>query len=152
MSSPEGNAQATILLVEDERALRSFVRSQLTKEDYTVITAVDGMDALEQAEKNNGSIDLLLSDVEMPRMTGVELATQFFQISPNTRILLMSGMPSGMLVLNERWQFLPKPFLADMLKAKIRHILKKTPEFPAGSGKEPGNRSRPPLPGVGEQK
>jgi len=121
-------------LVEDEHAVRSFVLSLLTREGYSVITAVDGIDALEKAGRYDGAIDLLLSDVEMPRMTGVELATQFFQIRPATRILLMSGMPSGLLVLNEGWQFLPKPFMADILRMKIRHILKKTPESPGGHG------------------
>jgi len=131
MPPPDGNTPETILLVEDERNVRSFVLSLLNKAGYTVITAVDGLDAMEKASKFGGSIELLLSDVEMPRLTGVELATQFFQQRPDTRILLMSGLPSGLLILNEGWQFLPKPFAATMLLAKIRHILKKTPEFPA---------------------
>src|SRR5436309_1670610 len=112
---PDERTRATILLVEDEHSVRSFVLSLLTREGYEVITAVDGVDALEKAGQHDGFIDLLLSDVEMPRMTGVELATQFFQIRPATQILLLSGGPSGMLVLNEGWQFMPKPFMTDML-------------------------------------
>lgn len=131
MSPPDGNVQTTILLVEDEQPVRSFVRCLLTKEGYTIIAAVDGLDALDKAGKHDGAIDLLLSDVEMPRMTGIELATQFFHVRPDTKILLMSGMPSGLLLLNEGWQFLPKPFMAAMLRAKIRHILRKTPGYPA---------------------
>src|SRR5262249_60165062 len=114
----------------------------LTKEGYAVIMAVDGMDALEKAEKHDGSIDLLLSDVQMPGMTGIELATQFHG-RPNTRILLMSGLPSRMLVLREGWQFLSKPFLANLLKAKVRRVLKQTIEFPASSGKCEWQKSDP---------
>ena len=131
MSPPYGNVQTTILLVEDEQPVRSFVRSLLTKEGYIIIAAVDGLDALDKAGKHDGPIHLLLSDVEMPRMTGVELATQFFHVRPDAKILLMPGMPSGLLVLNDGWQFLPKPFMVEMLKAKIRHMLGKTPGYPA---------------------
>ena len=118
MSPQDKNAPETIILVEDELDVRSFALSLLKKAGYTVITAVDGIDAMEKASKFGGSIDLLLSDLEMPRMTGVELATQIFLQRPDTRILLMSGLPSGLLILNQDWQFLPKPFVASMRLAK----------------------------------
>lgn len=126
MPTRDGNAK-TILLVEDEHAVRTFVLALLQKCGYNVISAVDGIDALDKANAHKGAIDLLLSDVEMPRMTGVELATQFSKERPNIPILLMSGLPSGMILLNEGWQFLPKPFMARMLKTRISHILMGSP-------------------------
>lgn len=62
----------------------------------------------------------ILSDVEMPGMTGIELAIRLNRTRPETRILLISGFDSGMLVLNNGWQFLPKPFVANMLRDRIR--------------------------------
>lgn len=59
----------------------------------------------------------------MPNMTGIELATQLQIDRAEIRVLLMSGMVSGMLLLNEGWQFLPKPFMANLLKERIRHLL-----------------------------
>jgi two-component system cell cycle sensor histidine kinase/response regulator CckA len=137
MSPPDGKeqAEATILLAEDEQTVRSFVLSLLTRTGYNVITAVDGMDALQKARNHNGTIELLLSDVQMPGMTGVELATQFSIDRPATKILLMSGLPSGMILLNEGWHFLPKPFMMGMLKSKIKEMLSKTSEFSEGVGK-----------------
>ena len=84
-------------------------------------------DALEKAREFDGTIHLLLSDIEMPGMTGIELAIQLNQERPNTEILLISGLATGMLVLNNGWQFLPKPFVADMLRDRIRDFLSEQP-------------------------
>ena len=66
----------------------------------------------------------------MPKMTGIELATQLQLERPNIQVLLMSGVAAGMLLLNEGWQFLPKPFMSNMLKARIQDLLRDEP--PAG--------------------
>jgi DNA-binding response OmpR family regulator len=113
----------TILLAEDEEPVRTFVNALLEASGYSVIVAVDGKDALEKSRAHAGRIDLLLSNIEMPGMNGVELATQLRRERAETRILLISGFPSGLLVLDEGWQFLPKPFVPNMLKAKIRLML-----------------------------
>lgn len=113
----------TILLAEDEQPVRTFVLAMLQKAGYNVIIAVDGQDGLEKSKQFKGTIHLLLSDVQMPKMTGIELATQLQIDRPETRILLMSGMASGMLLLNEGWQFLPKPFMSNLLKERIQHLL-----------------------------
>lgn len=113
----------TILLAEDERPVRTFVLIMLQKAGYNVIVAVDGQDALEKSRQYKGTIDLLLSDVEMPNMTGVELATQIQIDRPEICVLLMSGLASGMLLLNDGWQFLPKPFMFNILKDRIKHLL-----------------------------
>ena len=113
----------TILLAEDDHPVRTFVLAMLQKAGYNVIVAVDGQDGLAKSREFKGMIHLLLSDVEMPNMTGIELATQIQIDCPEIRVLLMSGMISGMLLLNEGWQFLPKPFMANLLKERIRHVL-----------------------------
>lgn len=114
----------TILLAEDEEPVRTFVNALLEASGYSVILAVDGKDALEKSKAYAGKIDLLLSNIVMPGMNGVELATRLRLERAETGILLMSGFASGFLVLDEGWQFLPKPFVPEMLKAKIRRMLK----------------------------
>jgi DNA-binding response OmpR family regulator len=113
----------TILFAEDEEAIRGFVLPLLRQNGYEVILAEDGMDALRKARQHTGQIHLLLSNVQMPGMTGIELATQLQIESPNTAVLLISGTASGMIVLDTGWDFLPKPFLPRMLVEKIESIL-----------------------------
>lgn len=126
----------TILLAEDEQPVRSFVLAMLQKAGYNVIVSVDGQDGIAKSREFEGTIHLLLSDVEMPNMTGIELATQIQIDRPETLVLLMSGMVSGMLLLNEGWQFLPKPFMANLLKERIHHLL-----LEQGSGAGSGGNS-----------
>jgi CheY-like chemotaxis protein len=64
-------------------------------------------------------IHLLLADFQMPGMTGIELATKITAQLPEIKVLLMSGFTGGMLVLNEGWHFLPKPFIPSQLRALI---------------------------------
>lgn len=118
-----GQNGKTILLAEDEHPVRTFVLAMLQKAGYNVIVAVDGQDGLAKSREFKGMIHLLLSDVEMPNMTGIELATQIQIDRPEIRVLLMSGMIPGMLLLNEGWQFLPKPLMANLLKERIRYVL-----------------------------
>ncbi len=120
-------SQKTILLADDDGQLRRFISSLLSKCGYNLILADDGKEALRKAGEFSGVIDLLLSDVEMPGMTGIELSIQINRLRPETRILLISGLPSGILVLNNGWQFLPKPFVADMLRDRIRDFLSEQP-------------------------
>jgi len=94
---------------------------------YRVIVARDGRDALQKARDFNGIIHLLLSDVDMPGMTGIEPAIQLNQERPDTKLLLISGLPTGMLVLNNGWQLIPKLFMVDMLRDRIRDFLTEQP-------------------------
>lgn len=135
--SPDG--KTTILLAEDEQPYRSSLLVLLQKSGYNVIVAVDGLDALERARDHKGNIDLLLSNVQMPRMTGVELATQLCMERPEMRVLLISGVAAGMLVLNNDWQFLPKPFMFQILKQRIERMLKDKPQ----SNRDPSNFGSP---------
>ena len=124
---PPANSEKTILFADDDGQVQKFVSELLHRSGYKVILACDGNDALQKARDFQGIIHLLLSDVQMPGMTGIELAIQVNQERPDTKILLISGLDSGMLVLNNGWQFLPKPFLADMLRDRIRDFLTEQP-------------------------
>lgn len=121
------NSGKTILFAEDEGPVRSFVSALLLRSGYELIVASDGKEALEKARQHVGPIHLLLSDVEMPRMTGIELAIQLNQERAETKVLLISGLTTGMLVLNNGWHFLPKPFVGDMLRDRIRECLSEQP-------------------------
>jgi DNA-binding NtrC family response regulator len=123
------NADKTILFADDDGPLQKFVAALLTKVGYKLILANDGKDALQKAREYKGQIHMLLSDVEMPHMTGIELAIQLNQERPDTKILLISGLETGLLVLNNGWQFLPKPFMGDMLRDKVRDFLNEQPSI-----------------------
>lgn len=115
--------QKTILLVDDDRRIIAFVCELLGNDGYDVITATTGQEAIEKSTAHAGEIPLLLSDFQMPGMSGVELATQISAMRPNIKVLLMSGFPEGMLVLNEGWHFLAKPFIASQLLALVREFI-----------------------------
>ena len=120
---PAPDKGKTILLAEDEQVVRTLVLTVLQQSGYHVITGVDGKDALEKSRLFKGTIDLLLSDVNMPHMTGIELATQMQIERPLIPVLLMSGMAARLSPLNEGWQVLLKPFMCDMLRRTIQHLL-----------------------------
>ncbi len=125
--SPRGTE--TILLVEDEAAVRSLLRRFLDGQGYRVVEASDGEMALEQAENRDGEIDLLLTDLVMPGMGGFELARQMESRWPDLKILFMSGYSEdavGMMdsePLMDSANFLQKPFSTDLLARRVRAIL-----------------------------
>jgi len=83
--------KATILLVDDDTNDRELMYALLSKEMYFVIKAGDGKEALECFENHDGKIDLLLTDIHMPEMDGVELAKKIFSRDPTTKVLFASG-------------------------------------------------------------
>ncbi|MGH7669729.1 MAG: ATP-binding protein, partial [Gemmatimonadaceae bacterium] len=85
------NGTETILLVDDETQVRVVTERALASFGYRVLTATDGVDALEVAAAHDGPIHLLLTDVRMPRMGGLQLAAQLMTLRPELRVLLMSG-------------------------------------------------------------
>ena len=127
MVPQDSNADKTILFADDDGQIQKFVAALLSKCGYNLIVANDGFIALQKARDYHGVIHLLLSDIEMPGMTGIELAIQLGRERPETKVLLISGLDSGLLVLNNGWQFLPKPFMADMLRDKVRDFLSEQP-------------------------
>jgi len=121
MSLP--NPSKTILFVYRNGSFHKFVAALLSSSGYRLITARNGADALHKAGAFDGAIHLLLAGVELPGMTGMELAIQVHRERSDTKILLISGLDSGILTLDEDWQFLPKPFMANLLRDTIQELL-----------------------------
>lgn len=112
------SSSKTILVVDDEPQILSIVSGFLCGQ-YHVLTATSGADALQKSQKFKGEIHVLLSDFQMAGMTGIELATRITAARPEIKVLLMSGYAEGMLVLNEGWHFLPKPFILSQLRSLV---------------------------------
>lgn len=116
----------TVLLVEDEHAVRAFVRAALEPYGYRVLEAGDGAQALALCEERRGAIHLLLTDVVMPSMDGPALARRLALLHPETKVLYISGYPDSALThrsfaLGDG--FLEKPFTPDALRRKVREVL-----------------------------
>jgi DNA-binding NtrC family response regulator len=120
--APQKNKK-TVLVVDDEPSILAVVSGLLGDDDYDILTAGTGADALQQSRDFKGAIDLLLSDFQMPGMSGMDLATSMTLERPRLKVLLMSGFPAGMLVLNEGWHFLAKPFVASQLRALVTGLV-----------------------------
>lgn len=117
----------TILLVEDADSLRELGREILEDGGYTVIEASSGTAALETLERHTGSLDLVLTDLVMPGMSGRELVDQIRRLRPGTKVLFMSGYTDDALghngVLESGTAFVEKPFTIDGLLRKVREVL-----------------------------
>ncbi len=121
------NGSETILVVEDEEALRRLATRLLETAGYTVLSAADGEQALITCERHAGKIDLLLTDVVMPRMSGKRLAERLATTRPTLKILYMSGYTDDAIVqhgvLDADTHFIAKPFSEADLTRKIRAVL-----------------------------
>jgi CheY-like chemotaxis protein len=121
----------TVLVVEDDEMVRSLTCLGLRKYGFTVIEAVDTREALIQGAEFPGKIDLLLTDVVMPQMSGHQLAEKIEPLRPGIQVLYMSGYTDNAIVhhgvLDPGLAFLQKPFSPKMLARKIRSLLRKSP-------------------------
>jgi two-component system cell cycle sensor histidine kinase/response regulator CckA len=116
----------TVLLVDDEEGVRKLLSAILKSNGYDVLDANNGSAALAAYEKNAHKIDLVVTDIVMPQMTGFELARQLGERSPTLKILYMSGYRDNALGGaggEVPRAFLHKPFTPDILLAKIREVL-----------------------------
>jgi PAS domain S-box-containing protein len=117
----------TILLVEDETLVRSIVQRALSMHGYAVLEAFHGDEALRTCEQHEGPIHILLTDVVMPGMTGLQLAERAARTRPDMKILFMSGYTDAALVhqgkLTTSTAFLGKPFTGEALATKVRQVL-----------------------------
>ena len=129
--SPGQKRSGTILLVEDADDLREVTERILAKNGFYVISAANGSDALEAAKEYLGTIDLLLTDVVMPRMQGDELAVRLAAMRPYIRVLYMSGYAQPLLrddgTLEDGVLLVEKPFTEPVLLAKVDHALQAAP-------------------------
>ena len=112
----------TILLVEDEPAVRNLFVRALTREGYRIHEARNGHEAVELFDRVGENIDLLVTDLRMPLMGGLELADQLRARRPGMKLLCVSGYP-GSDVPSLDAEFLAKPFSRDALLTKVRQIL-----------------------------
>lgn len=123
--SPRG--RETVLVVEDDEAVRELAREILEKTGYTVLEARHGVEALLISDRHTGPIQLLLTDVIMPQLNGRGLAQRLTSLRPDIKVLYMSGYTTKDLIshgmLDAGVAFLQKPFTPDGLALKVRQVL-----------------------------
>jgi two-component system, cell cycle sensor histidine kinase and response regulator CckA len=133
---PKGSAQpvdarTTIMLVEDETSVRGLFSHVLARRGFRVLEACDGVDALRVFTENMDAIDLVISDIVMPKMNGRELATHLRLVRPGIRVILMSGYTDEALVrpdtLGPGMVFLQKPLRSETLLAAVLELLNAPP-------------------------
>ena len=122
----EPSGRTTLLLVEDEPALRTLVVTMLEEQGYRVLQAGNGLDAIELAERHRGPLHLLITDVVMPRLSGPELAQRLRSLRPGLEVLFMSGYNDSRLVSRgveeAKVNLLVKPFTPDQLFERVRSL------------------------------
>jgi len=131
--SAELKGDETILLVEDEESVRSLVREFLEEQGYKVLVARDGAQGLKVSREFRGRIDLLITDVIMPKLGGVELAEQLRKKRPGLLVQFISGYAEGEIEMEKggagqpplEEPLLQKPFRMAVLAASIRRLLER---------------------------
>ncbi|MGA7239249.1 MAG: response regulator [Bryobacteraceae bacterium] len=114
----------TILVVDDNETVLKVVVKILEAANFRVYSAANGPFALKLASQTTETIDLLLSDVEMPEMSGPALGEALKAARPNIHVMLMSGAANGnLLVLNYGWAYVQKPFVATKLVQMVNDVL-----------------------------
>jgi PAS domain S-box-containing protein len=117
----------TILIAEDEDAIRMVATRVLERAGYTVVSAASGEEALEQLTRHAGTINMLMTDLVMPGMTGLQLAHEVRRLYPTLKVLFASGYSAdaadGNLSEFEGWNFIAKPYGVKELAAEVRRIL-----------------------------
>jgi len=126
-SSTQSGGSETVLLVEDEESVRQLVRETLESKGYKVLEADHGEAALQIAAEYSDDIDILITDVVMPGMSGRELSARLCASSPQIKVLYLSGYTEDAIphegVLDSGTAFLQKPFTLQLLSRKVREVL-----------------------------
>ena len=127
-SARSGAERATILVVDDEEAIRRMVEKMLWNSGYTVLKASGATEALSVCE-SSAALDLVVTDIAMPGMNGFDLAERISERWPAMRILFMSGCANDLSVRRQLYErpLLPKPFTGDELANKVRELLTPMP-------------------------
>lgn len=124
-------AQITVLLVEDEDAVRTVTRRILERDGFRVLEARSGLDGVSVATTAADPIDLLITDVHLPDIGGGEVAREIAKVQPRIRVLYLSGYSDEMLldqgIATETASFIQKPFSSEVLRRRIRSLLKAPP-------------------------
>jgi CheY-like chemotaxis protein len=122
---PTGNE--TVLIVEDEAAVRLLAQRILKGAGYTVLTAADAAAALTLLTSGGAEVDILVTDVVLPGMSGRDLADRVARVRPSVKILFTSGYTDDAIlrhgVLDREVAFLGKPYTVDQLTRKVREVL-----------------------------
>jgi two-component system cell cycle sensor histidine kinase/response regulator CckA len=131
VNPPDYNSPPTILVIEDESNVRTYIRQVLTQHNYLVLTAADGVEGLAEFEKHKDQIKLVLLDLTMPGLDGRELITRLRGLGSTVPILIMSGycqgdLPSATGDLGVTG-FLSKPFRPGELLVQVAKALSATP-------------------------
>jgi two-component system, cell cycle sensor histidine kinase and response regulator CckA len=141
--APPARGSETILLVEDEPAVRNVAIRVLMNQGYFVLAASSGEEALALAEKVGGAIDLILTDVVMPDLGGPELVAQLLERWPGISTVYMSGYAEGdkarVGIQESSTSFLQKPFSASSLTVTVREVLDQESNRPPGPPSGPGS-------------
>lgn len=121
-------AGGTALVVDDEGAVRRFVVRVLEREGFAVLEASDGAEALELVRAGTASIEVVISDIVMPRLNGVELMQALGSSHPDIPVILMSGYATAALTdlgIAAPCSILPKPFPPERLLEEVRRCIRK---------------------------
>jgi PAS domain S-box-containing protein len=117
----------TVLVVEDDQAIRQLVRGILESKGYKILEAGSGAEALSLCHNHSGAIHVILTDVVMPQMSGPEMALQWLARRPQTKIIYMSGYTNNAIchhgLLDRDLAFIEKPFTPQALENKVREVL-----------------------------
>ena len=117
----------TILIVEDEEIVRELVCQVLSEHGYDVLCAANGVEALQISADHPGKVSLLITDVVMPQIGGLELARRLLALRPDLKVLYVSGYSEDDMseqgVMSEDMEFLEKPFTPQAITRKVREIL-----------------------------
>ena len=127
------STRKVILVADDEVTLRNLVRTLLDEEGYEVLTAADGNEAIRLSRTHKGTIDLLLTDVDMPNGDGISAYRRIHDERANIKVLFMSGAVSESLEVLNGLPLLPKPFVIAALSTKVREVLEMTSSVVAKS-------------------
>ena len=127
VSRSQANGSETVLLVEDEESVRQLVRETLESKGYKVLEADNGEAALQIVSNHSGKINMLITDVVMPGMSGRELSARLCAACPQIKVLYLSGYTEDAIVhegvIDPDTAFLQKPFTLQMLSRKVREVL-----------------------------
>ncbi len=138
--SRPGGKRGTLLVVEDDEALRRLIRATFEKESYRVLAAADGLQGLQLLESRFGNVDLVVCDIVMPRMNGWQLRERALAAYPRLRFLIITGFQEEISAEDDlrRTSILEKPFHPAELLRKVGELLRDGGKGASGSS-EPGS-------------